>query len=61
MDTYIHIVSWIGFVLLVGSMAIEPALFGRDRGQYTFGNWFAKLLVCAVISVPIYLRVLGFI
>ncbi len=61
MNTYIHVVAWIGFVLLILTLIAEPALFGTERKPYSFGGWALRVIISMALSIPIYLRVLGFI
>lgn len=61
MNTYIHIVSWIGFILFIFTLIVEPALFGTERKPYSFGGWLFRVVLSVLITFPIYFRVLGFI
>ncbi len=60
-DTYIQVTAWIGFTLWILLIIVEPALFGTERKPYSFGAWIAKIILGVPLTLPIYLRVLGFI
>lgn len=61
MDLYITICAWISLFFMVLSNTLEPFLFGKERDPYSPGTWLIKMILGATITLPVLLRVLGYI
>lgn len=61
LNLWIQIAAWASLILFTVFFFLEPLLFGQERKPYSFGMWLAKGIVFVILTLPILLRVLGFI